>query len=118
MANTAAYMAKNLPHTVLAGRPEPLEFNGLRLMCGAATVELTGQEGRIVALLVKNFGSCVRNTAIFDDLYGLDPNGGPETKIIPIFVVKIRAKLVKAGAPLAIRTHWGLGYELVHVVPE
>ncbi len=43
-------------------------------------------------------------------LYGLDPSGGAEIKIVDVFICKIRKKISPAG--INIVTQWGSGYAL------
>jgi two-component system cell cycle response regulator CtrA len=39
-----------------------------------------------------------------------DGSDDPETKVIDVFICKIRSKLAAAGAPDIIKTIWGKGY--------
>lgn len=60
---------------------------------------LTGTERLIVSHLVTRYPLGVSKQALFDDLYGLDPDGGPESgvNVISVFVCHLRRKLNQYG---------------------
>lgn len=71
-------------------------------------VRLTAKEFAILELLILRRGTTLSKEALLSHLYGeLDE---PESKIIDVFICKLRRKLALAGAPDFIGTVWGLGY--------
>lgn len=71
---------------------------------------LTRMEYRIFELLARRKGRTVTEGAIYDALYGADPNGRPDTPVIKVLVCKMRRKLREAGCPPVVGTVWGIGY--------
>ena len=94
------------------GKPGGLELNGTVLALGAKSLALSKHEAQIMGLLIERFGKCVSKTALLDHLYGDDPNGGAEAKIVDVWISKLRAKIEAAKIELLIVTHHGLGWEL------
>ena len=78
---------------------------------GSKRVYVTPKEYRILELLCQRQGSVLSKAAFLDHLYaGRDE---PETKIIDVFVCKLRKKLTEAsGGKHYIETVWGRGYKL------
>lgn len=76
-------------------------------------VKFTGQEQRVYDLLKKTAGPVSRKT-FMDMLYLNRSSPKPGTKIIDVFICKIRKKLPESEMILAV---WGTGYEL-KAVPE
>ena len=74
-------------------------------------VPLTQKEYQIVHLLRMRKGAVLSKDAFISHIYGgIDE---PETKIIDVFICKLRRKLRKAGLQDAkIDTIWGQGYML------
>ena len=71
-------------------------------------VHLTGKEYAILELLMMRRGSVLSKENFLDHLYGgMDE---PDSKIIDVFVCKLRKKLQHAGANNIIGTVWGRGY--------
>jgi two-component system cell cycle response regulator CtrA len=69
---------------------------------------LTAKEFAILELLILRRGTTLSKESLLSHLYGeLDE---PESKIIDVFICKLRRKLALAGAPDFIGTVWGLGY--------
>lgn len=69
---------------------------------------LTRSEARLFgALLSKEVAT---KGAVMLALYGDRPDGGADTKIVDVFVCKLRRKLKPFG--IAIHTEWGVGYRL------
>ena len=75
------------------------------------TVHLTGREYQIMELLSMRKGTTVTKDMFLNHLYGgMDE---PDIKIIDVFMVKLRRKLVEAGAAdHGLETVWGRGYAL------
>lgn len=72
---------------------------------------LTSREGRLFDLLYSRKGQCVSRETLHQSLYGTSINGGPQEKIIDVFICKLRSKL--EGSDVWIQTMWGgLGWRL------
>jgi two-component system, cell cycle response regulator CtrA len=73
-------------------------------------VRLTGREYAVLELLVLKKGLTVSKDMFLSHLYGgMDE---AETKIIDVFICKLRRKLERAGADIVIVTSWGQGHTL------
>lgn len=83
----------------------------IRQMFWERKVHLTVTEAKILAL-VQGKNRPVSKNRIFEAIYWNDLDGGPDTKIIDVFICKIRPKIKKAGLKWEILTVWGYGYEL------
>ena len=71
-------------------------------------VHLTGKEYAILELLLLRRGTVLSKENFLDHLYGgMDE---PDSKIIDVFICKLRKKLQFAGANNIIGTVWGRGY--------
>ena len=71
-------------------------------------VHLTAREYSMLELLVLRKGQIITKDMFLNHLYGgMDE---PETKIIDVFICKLRRKLNNAGANGFIATAWGQGY--------
>jgi two-component system cell cycle response regulator CtrA len=87
-----------------------VNFNTMEVNCGNQPVHLTGKEFAILQLLILRRGTVLTKDAFLNHLYGgMDE---PETKIIDVFVCKLRKKLQMAGVTDLIVTVWGRGYML------
>ncbi len=82
-----------------------VRFNGL------AVLNLTGSEFAVLQILYDRIGRVVRKESIMDQVYGLGADEEPDIKIVDVFVCKIRPKLKPLG--IQIKTHWGVGFELL-----
>lgn len=81
-----------------------IEINGKR-------VNVTPKEHQILELLSQRKGMVLSKEAILDHLYG--GRDEPETKIVDVFVCKLRKKLsLASGGRNYIETAWGRGYVL------
>lgn len=73
-------------------------------------LELTVKEAEILGLLIKRGGTVVTRQMIYYAIYGDDQR---DTKIIDVFLVKIRKKLDKISIPRSsLITFWGRGWVL------
>lgn len=93
----------------------PME--GLRLAPEEGVMVIDGVPVRMqpahiqfLTLLAKRSGATVRFESIHNDLYGLDPDGGPDPKILRVYASQIRKRL--EGTRVRIKTVWGVGYKL------
>lgn len=71
---------------------------------------LSPKERLFYNLLVAADGAIVRQAAVVQELYGLDPNGGPEDPLaaIRVYLTHIRRKI--AGTGDTIKSHTGFGW--------
>lgn len=94
------------------------EANGIRLIgdtlfCGDMFVALRPAPSKLLGLMLNACGMVVTKEQMMHELYGMDPNGGPDdNKIVDIFVYWLRKKLKGTGVPLEILTWWGRGYSV------
>jgi hypothetical protein len=70
--------------------------------------ELTSKESQFLAALVKR--SPAPKDYVYTVIYGTDPNGGPDPRILDVMIHKIRTKLSPHN--IIIETNWGIGYKL------
>jgi len=93
-----------------------LNFDTQLVEIGGKRVYVTPKEYSILELLCQRQGVVLSKEAFLDHLYaGRDE---PETKIIDVFVCKLRKKLTEAsGGKTYIETVWGRGYVLRDPAP-
>jgi two-component system, cell cycle response regulator CtrA len=73
-------------------------------------LRLTGREYSMLELLVLRKGQIITKDMFLNHIYGgVDE---PETKIIDVFICKLRRKLIAAEAGILVATVWGQGYAL------
>jgi two-component system cell cycle response regulator CtrA len=78
---------------------------------GGAPLHLTDTEFRILELLSLRKGDTITKQMFLTHLYGDDDE--PESKIIDIFICKLRKKLAAAADGNSyVETIWGRGYQL------
>lgn len=70
--------------------------------------KLTGKESALLNLLLKR--SILTKSHFQAALYGDDPDGGADPKILDVFICTLRPKLEPFG--ITIQTVWGEGYKL------
>jgi two-component system, cell cycle response regulator CtrA len=88
--------------------PLTLDVTQQDVVANGARIRLTGKEFAILHLLVLRKNMVMSKDAILSALYGgMDE---PESKIIDVFICKLRTKLAKAGLRDVIGTVWGRGY--------
>lgn len=80
-------------------------------------ISLSRTQHKIFAALAAKKGKVVTNDAFLNDLYGLDPNGGPDE---PLNTLKVCISHIRGKLPpeLGVSTQWGLGYYLSYGGPE
>ena len=107
------------PRAMPPGRPaQPTLWLGplrLNLSTGHVTVNgtalaLTRKEYSVLELLMLRRGGVLEKEAFLEHLYGRA--SGSKSKMIDIFVCKLRKKLAAVGLPNVIGTAWGKGYVL------
>ena len=79
-------------------------------------VPLTRREFDILKTLMLRKGMVMTKEALLSALYG--GHDEPESKIIDVFICKIRKKLVQAGVPDVITTVWGRGYSVREIAGD
>ena len=88
-----------------------VNFDTQSVEIGGNRVYVTPKEYRILELLSQRQGVVLSKEIFLDHLYG--GRDEPETKIIDVFVCKLRKKLTAAsGGKNYIETVWGRGYML------
>jgi len=87
------------------------DLERLRVICGEKDIELTPNEGRILAILMRNEGKIVTRTrlirALWDDESFVDDN------TLTVNVNRLRRKLKTIGLEGYIKTNKGEGYRLI-----
>ncbi len=78
-------------------------------------VHFTGHECSLLRLLATRKNTTVNKDTIMGALYPNDADE-PESKIVDVYVCKIRAKLRDHGVAGCLQTAWGKGYVLTEVV--
>jgi DNA-binding response OmpR family regulator len=80
-------------------------------------IALSRTQHIIFAALAAKKGKLVSKDSFVNELYGLDPNGGPDDPInvLDVCIHRIRAKL---PPEIGISAQWGLGYYLSYGGPE
>ncbi|MEU4148432.1 response regulator transcription factor [Streptomyces parvulus] len=73
-------------------------------------LELTRTEFGLLELLVRNAGTVLEHSTIYDRIWGYD--FGPGSKNLAVYVGYLRRKLDQPGAPQLIQTVRGVGYVL------
>lgn len=85
------------------------------LLGSPGIITLTKSEAVIFSLLwiAHETGGYVTRAKMFNELYGLDPNGGPNNgdNIISVFMVRLRRRLAPFGVRIVV--DWGNGYRLI-----
>ncbi|MFC3208124.1 helix-turn-helix domain-containing protein [Aquamicrobium soli] len=68
-------------------------------LAGVSEIPLEGQARAIADLLAKAYPKSVSRTAIWDALYGDDPNGGPDNPdaVINVRIYRLRKQLAPYG---------------------
>jgi two-component system response regulator MprA len=77
---------------------------------GERELELTRTEFELLELLVRNAGTVLDHSTIYDRIWGYD--FGPGSKNLAVYVGYLRRKLDEPGAPQLIHTVRGVGYVL------
>ncbi len=72
-------------------------------------LDLTGREFDLLAYLVRNSGRLCTHHMILKAVWG--PGYGTETNYLRVYSHRLRAKL--AGSGVTLRTHAGIGYQLI-----
>lgn len=77
--------------------------------------QLSPARSRIFEVLWKSAPRVVTREKFYDELYGLDPNGGPESKTLDVHICQLRKVLSHSGIEIA--TIWGSGWYLRSKIP-
>ena len=112
-------------HATSPGQPvQPTLWLGpLRLNLSTRHVTVSGQpliltrkEYAMLELLMRRRGGVLEKQALLEHLYG--ETSESKSKMIDIFICKLRKKLATAGLPNVIGTAWGKGYILCDPGPQ
>lgn len=100
--------SKGFSHSRLEVGGITMDISAREVSVDALPVPLTSKEYAILELLVLRRGAVLSKENFLDHLYGgIDE---PDSKIIDVFICKLRKKLAIAGADNLIGTVWGRGY--------
>ncbi|GAA2265825.1 DNA-binding response regulator [Streptomyces ruber] len=95
---------------VLAAAGLRMDVHARRAWRGARELELTRTEFDLLELLVRNAGTVLDHTTIYDRIWGYD--FGPGSKNLAVYVGYLRRKLDEPEASALIHTVRGVGYVL------
>lgn len=113
LARTHAVIRRSRGHSVSHIKTGPLvvDIQSRTATIHGKVVDLTSKEYAILELLSVRKGTTLTKDVFLNHLYGgMDE---PDTKIIDVFICKLRRKLTKAcGNDHLIETIWGRGYVL------
>ena len=99
---------KGYSHSLLQAGDLSLSLETREVQVNGTPVHLTARETAVLELLMLRKGLVITKEMLLNHLYGgMDE---PETKIIDVFVCKVRKRLDRAGLCNAIETVWGHGY--------
>ena len=98
-------MTYNQP--ILRIRNLTVDLSSREVLVDNTRLALTRKEYLVLEFLMRHKGAVLTKNAIVDYIYG-EPSSR-DTKIIDIFVWKLRKKLSEAGAGPLIGTAWGRG---------
>jgi two-component system cell cycle response regulator CtrA len=100
--------SKGFSHSRLEVGGITMDLSARDVSVDGTPVPLTSKEYAILELLVLRRGAVLNKENFLDHLYGgIDE---PDSKIIDVFICKLRKKLTHAGADNFIGTVWGRGY--------
>ncbi len=102
--------ATGAPAARLACGPISLDVASAELRGPKGSVELTKNELRLLALLIRNAGAIVSRQALMAELWGQDAFVDDNT--LTVNVNRLRRSLDEVGARGLLATHRGLGYSL------
>ncbi len=90
-----------------------IDYAAGTVYCREQEVHLTPNEYKLLCLLAKNTGKVLTHTFIIDRIWG----NSLETDIISlrVYMNSLRKKLGLSGSDALIRTHIGIGYQMIRV---
>ena len=99
------------PRSIITVGKLAINLDAKRVTLDSSRVHVTASEYQMLELLALRKGSCVTRDAFMNYLYG--EKRAPKTKILDVFICKLRKKLSGAtDADKRIETVWGRGYLL------
>ncbi|HWR62144.1 MAG TPA: response regulator transcription factor [Clostridia bacterium] len=104
-----SYSDQNL--NVLQYKDMLLNLEKLQVLCGEREIELTRNECRILALLIRNHGNLVTRVRIMKDLW--EDESFVDENTLTVNVNRLRKKLEEIGLGEAVKTVKGEGYRLL-----
>lgn len=90
--------------------PHGITVDGTIIRFRGQETRVTRTEAAMFRILLQRIGQTVMAQAIHNHLYGLDPGGGPDMKIISVMCYKLRRRIHPLG--LWITSLWGGSYRL------
>jgi two-component system response regulator MprA len=112
LARVRAHLRRQAPAEARSLRFADLEADPAtrRVTRSGRPVELTAREFDLLALFLRNPRRVLTREIIYDRVWGYDFGG--ESKIIEVYVRRLRAKLETGGSPSLLHTVRGVGYLL------
>lgn len=106
-----AYSYSDQTLNVLQYKDMLLNLEKLQVLCGEREIELTRNECRILALLIRNHGNLVTRVRIMKDLW--EDESFVDENTLTVNVNRLRKKLEEIGLGEAVKTVKGEGYRLL-----
>ena len=113
--------AQRRMHYLSAKQESPVFLNGsLRIeyasnlvFLAGSELHLTGIEYKLLCLLARNVGKVLTHTYIIDRIWGGDASMSIVS--LRVYMTSLRKKLKASGQEDLIRTHIGIGYQMIRV---
>lgn len=107
-------MTKTCPTCNQPIYPNEIFFEGTLIRFRGKSVRVGPIHAKIFGLLHRNIGRAVSTRQIFDEVYGLDPSGGPLTdNVIKVAISQMRKQFKLAQIDIQIENIWATGYRLL-----
>lgn len=72
---------------------------------------MSKMESELASFMYSRLGKTVTKAQLWNSKYATDSEGGADSKIIEVYICKLRKHL--KGTPFAVETVWGTGYRMV-----
>jgi DNA-binding response OmpR family regulator len=105
VARVRALTRRHAEQELLSYADLVLEVRGRRATRAGRAIELTGREGDLLELLLREAGRTVTRERAIEEIWG----GAAEPNVVDAYVTRLRRKL---GGPPLIRTLRGAGFAL------
>lgn len=104
--------SKGLAENLVRVGPISVNLHTREVRVDGELVHMTGTEVGVLSSLATRSGRTVSKEQIMSDLYGNDPGDAPESKIVDVYICKLRNKLRRHAAAGHLETVHGQGYRL------
>lgn len=84
----------------------------------AEALQQRGYAAALAALLIKQRGSTVSRTTIYEQVFEYEGGNGPAMKSIDVTINRLRKLFARLGLEHAIETHFGVGYSASQALVE